>query len=200
MTMHTLTQDKEGARYDMGERNTVADMIEAAAAHIGAEVFWHDPQKHALRYHATLSLNGEEVCVEAMPPKSGARITSDDSSRYWDYTGSASLADAVKRRMRSAKRRDAEQAQRWANDQAREKFEALARKAAKEELVKMFGEELIAAAVSVDVYTSAQGHAVATVNVYVGKIVAQRLSPTEAVRFIQTMKMAGYDLIKENNS
>jgi hypothetical protein len=200
MTM--LTQEKEGARYDMGEREPVADMIEATARHIGAEVFWHDPKKTALRYHATISLNGEEVCVEAGYPKQGARISSEDGSRDWDYTGMASLAAAIKRRMRSAKARDAEQRRRWDEHQKHEQAETLARKVAREELVKLFGEELIESSVYVDAdFSAEQGVAVVKVNVYVGsKIDGQKLTLGEAVRFIQAMISAGYDHVKLNNT
>jgi hypothetical protein len=199
MTM--LTQDSVGARYDMGERNSVADMIEAAAKHIGAQVHWHDPKKSSLRYHATVSLNGEEVCVEANTPKMGARITSDDQSRYWDYTGMASLAAAIKRRMRTAKARDEEQRRRWAENEKHEQAETLARTTAREELVKLFGEELIESAVYVDAnFSKEKGVAVVAVNVYVGKkIDGQKLTLGEAVRFIQAMISAGYDLVKMNN-
>ena len=196
----TMTQDKEGARYDMGERNAVADMIEAAAKHIGAQVHWHDPKKSTLRFHATIAKDDEEVCVEAVSPKIGARITSDDQSRYWDYTGMASLAAAIKRRMRSAKARDAEQRQRWAASEKREAAEKLSRDAARVSFTEMFGEELVEAALHIDAeYLADKGHAVARVNVYVGrKIDGQKLSMEEAVRFIQTMKMGGYDLVKMN--
>jgi hypothetical protein len=201
MTMTMMTQEKEGARYDMGEREPVADMIEAAARHIGAEVFWHDPKKTALRYHATISLNGEEVCVEAGYPKQGARISSDYGSRDWDYTGMASLAAAVKRRMRSAKARDVEQRRRWDEAQQHKKSELIVRKAAREELVRVFGEELVEAAVYVDAdFSAEEGVAVVKVNVYVGrKIDGQKLTLGEAVRFIQAMISAGYDLVKLNN-
>lgn len=193
------TQEKEGARYDMGERNSIADMIEAAAAHIGADVFWHDPKKSSLRYHATLTLDGEEVCVEAVGHKIGARISSDDGSRYWDYNNSLKLANAVKRRMKTAKANEAKWERERDEKRVQEEAEMLARAVAKEELVQLFGEDLVDIATYVDAYYSKEKKAaVAMVSVFINKIRAQRLTLVEAVRFIQAMKSAGYDLVRLN--
>jgi hypothetical protein len=189
----TETQTHLGARYDMGERNSVADMIEAAAAHIGAEVHWHDPKKSTLRWHATLTLDGEEVCVEAC--KNGARIESEDRSRYWDYHNSGKLATAVRRRMHAAKARDAKQKREWQEQRERDELWDKLRGETKEELVKLFGQDVYDACFDVDVLHLSTGPSV-RIKVFAGKIRSQNMSLVEAIRFVAVLQTSGYNIVK----
>lgn len=192
-------QTAEGARYEMGERNTTADMIEAAAAHIGASVHWCDPKNRRLLYHATLALDGQEVLVEAGSPKWGARITSDDNSRSWGYHNSLTLAKAVRRRIRAAEARDKADKLKWERQHTYEASCAQATATAREELSRVLGAETVAACIDIDAECpGGEPPAVVSVKLYAGKIRARGMTVGEMIRFVTTLRIAGYDPIKMN--
>lgn len=183
-------------RYDMGDRNVIADMIEEAVTLAGAKIEWLDYTKNPRwRYYAHVSIDDYSVKVEAGTPKWGARVYNDNDDRTYDFHNAHKLAASIKSRVARMKKTDAENDAKWERSRQRDVVFARERKAAKERLIAVFNEETVDNCFDIDVFFDAKDQPTVMIKVYATKqIKGIDMSVDEAVRFASLLQGAGYKL------